>query len=103
MRRRAPRPIGGAVEALAQRLAPASLLADVQRVWEAAAGPGIAREARPLAERDGIVTLLCSSAVWMQEIDLLGPVLVDALNRALGSERVQAVRCVATAGRNGRR
>ena len=99
MRRRAPRPVGIAVEALAQRLAPATLLADVQRVWDAAAGPGIASEAQPLSERDGTVTVLCSSAVWMQEIDLMGPVLVDALNDALGSERVRAVRCVATAGR----
>jgi predicted nucleic acid-binding Zn ribbon protein len=99
VRRRAPRPVGIAVEALAQRLAPATLLADVQRVWDAAAGPGIASEAQPLSERDGTVTVLCSSAVWMQEIDLMGPVLVDALNDALGSERVRAVRCVATAGR----
>ncbi len=103
MRRRAPRPAGIAVDALAQRLAPATLLADVQRVWDAAAGPGIAGEAQPLSERDGTVTVLCSSAVWMQEIDLMGPVLVDALNGALGSERVKAVRCVATAGRRGPR
>jgi predicted nucleic acid-binding Zn ribbon protein len=99
VRRRAPRPAGFAVEALAHRLAPATLLADVQRVWDAAAGAGIAREAQPIGERDGTVTLLCSSAVWMQEIDLMGPVLVDALNAALGVDRVLAVRCVATAGR----
>jgi predicted nucleic acid-binding Zn ribbon protein len=99
MRRRAPRPVGPAVEALAQRLAPATLLADVQRVWVAVAGPAVAREAEPVSERAGTVTLLCSSAVWMQEIDLMGPVLVDALNEALGGERVEAVRCVATAGR----
>ena len=103
MRRRAPRPLATAVEALAQRLAPATLLADVQRVWAQAAGPGIADEARPVSERDGTVTLLCSSAVWMQEIELMGPVLVDALNEALGGERVGSVRCVATAGRNRRR
>ena len=99
MRRRAPRPLAGAVEALTQRLAPATLLADVQRAWEEAAGPAIAREARPVSEREGTVTLLCSSAVWMQEIDLMGPVLVDALNEALGAERVRAVRCTATRGR----
>jgi predicted nucleic acid-binding Zn ribbon protein len=102
MRRRAPRPIAPAVDAFAQRLAPATLLADVQRVWEGAAGPVIAHEATPISERDATVTLLCSSAVWMQEIDLIGPVLVDALNEAIGSERVRAVRCVATAGRRRR-
>jgi predicted nucleic acid-binding Zn ribbon protein len=99
MRRRAPRPVGTAVQALARRLAPATLLSDVQRVWEQAAGPAIAAEAQPTSEREGTVTLLCSSAVWMQEIDLMGPVLVDALNDALGSERVCRVRCVATTGR----
>jgi predicted nucleic acid-binding Zn ribbon protein len=95
-RRLAPRPLGPAVEALAARLAPATLLADVQRVWEGAAGPAIAAEAHPVSERDGTLTLRCTSAVWMAEIDLMGPALVAAINRALGSDRVRAVRCVAT-------
>ena len=99
MRRRAPRPIGDAISALTQRLAPVTLLADVQRVWEQAAGSVIAQAAQPVSERAGTVTVRCSSAVWMQEIDLMGPVLVDALNDALGAERVRAVRCVATGGR----
>jgi predicted nucleic acid-binding Zn ribbon protein len=97
--RRAPRPIGEALDALTGRLAPATLLADVQRVWEDAAGAAVAAAAKPISEREGTLTLLCSSAVWMHEVDLMGPVLVDALNGALGSERVRAVRCVATAGR----
>ena len=41
-RRRAPRPLALAIEALTGRLAPATLLGDVQRVWEQAAGPAIA-------------------------------------------------------------
>ena len=94
--RRGPRPLGPAIEALAARLAPATLLAEVQRVWEASAGAAIAAEAGPVSERDGTVTLRCSSAVWMQEIDLMGPALVAELNRALGAERVCAVHCVAT-------
>lgn len=99
MRRRAPRPLATAVEALTQRLAPATLLADIQRVWPAAAGSAVAAAARPAAEREGTITLVCESAVWMQEIDLMGPVLVDALNDALGSERVRAVRCTAAGAR----
>jgi predicted nucleic acid-binding Zn ribbon protein len=93
--RRAPRPLVGALQALTERLAPATLLGDVQRVWDQAAGPAIAAAAEPVSERDGTVTLLCSAAVWMHEIDLMGPVLVDALNAALGGDRVRAVRCVA--------
>lgn len=99
MSRRAPRPLAIALEALTGRLAPATLLGDVQRVWEQAAGPAIAREAVPVAERSGTVTLQCSSAVWMQEIDLMGADLVAQLNALLGAERVRAVRCVATTGR----
>jgi predicted nucleic acid-binding Zn ribbon protein len=98
-RRRAPRPLAIALEALTGRLAPATLLGDVQRVWEQSAGPAIAREAAPVFEREGTVTLACSSAVWMAEIDLLGPGLVAQINAQLGSERVTAVRCVATTGR----
>jgi len=100
VRPRALRPLSSAVEALAASLAPATPLADVQRVWEGAVGPAIAREASPLSERDGTLTVLCSSAVWMQEIDLMGPVLADSVNAALGAVRVRAVRCVATRGRH---
>jgi predicted nucleic acid-binding Zn ribbon protein len=101
MSRRAPRPLALAIEALTTRLAPATLLGDVQRVWEQAAGPAIAAEANPVSERAGTVTLQCSSAVWMQEIALMGPGLVEALNGLLGTDRVIAVRCVATTGRRG--
>jgi predicted nucleic acid-binding Zn ribbon protein len=101
MRRRAPRPLGIAIDELTARLAPATLLGDVQRVWEAAAGAAIAREAAPVSERAGTVTLQCSSGVWMAEIDLMGPTLVAQLNALLGDDRVRGIRCVATTGRRG--
>jgi predicted nucleic acid-binding Zn ribbon protein len=102
MSRRTPVPVAGAVQALAARLAPATPLGDVQRVWAAAVGPAIAAEAEPIAERDGTVTVLCASAVWMAEIDLMGPELAAAVNRALGTDRVRALRCTATRGRRRR-
>jgi len=100
VRRRAPRPLSIALEGLTARLAPATLLADVQRVWEQAAGAAIAREAMPVAERDGTVTLQCASATWMQEVELMGPVLVEQLNEHLGGDRVIGLR-VTMAGRRG--
>jgi predicted nucleic acid-binding Zn ribbon protein len=99
VRRRAPRPIGDAVQALTDSLAPATLLGDVQRVWVGAVGAAIAREAEPIGERAGTVTVLCSSSVWAHEIDLLGPTLSAQLNAALGAERVRGLRCTATRGR----
>jgi predicted nucleic acid-binding Zn ribbon protein len=72
MRRRAPRPISAAIGEALERAEPATLLAAVQRAWPAAVGEAIAREATPVAERAGVVTVACSSSAWAQELDLLG-------------------------------
>ena len=102
MRRREPRRAGLAVAALAERLAPQTLLGAVQRVWPEAVGDGVAAEAEPTAERDGVVTVTCSSAVWAQELDLMAPEVVARLNAALGRASVRALRCRATAPRGWR-
>jgi predicted nucleic acid-binding Zn ribbon protein len=94
-RRRAPRPLGSAISDLTDRLAPKSTLADVQRIWAAAVGPVVAREATPTTERGGTLTVACRSSVWAQELDLMGPEVVGKLNAALGSERITGLRCVA--------
>ncbi len=100
--RRAPVPLAGAVEALAARVEPLTALAAIQRAWPGVAGPAVAAEARPVAERAGVVTVECRSAVWAAELDLLGPELVGRLNDALGAPRVTALRCVAQTGRRRR-
>ncbi|MDO8211453.1 DUF721 domain-containing protein [Conexibacter sp. CPCC 206217] len=102
MRRRGPRPLGEALGALQASLAPATLLAEVQRVWPAVAGEAIAREAEPVSERSGTVTVACRAAVWAQELDLMAPMLIGKLNEAIGREAVQKLRCV-TGSRRGAR
>jgi predicted nucleic acid-binding Zn ribbon protein len=92
-RRRAPRPLALAVDALAQRLAPQSTLARVQGVWTSAVGAALAAEASPVAERDGVLTVRCSSSVWAHELDLMAPALVERVNEALGEGLVLALRC----------
>jgi predicted nucleic acid-binding Zn ribbon protein len=93
--RKGPRPAAMAIADLAGRLAPATVLAEVQRVWPAVAGEAIAAEATPTAERAGTLTITCRSAVWAQELDLMGPDLVGRLNEALGRDLVTALRCSA--------
>jgi predicted nucleic acid-binding Zn ribbon protein len=100
MRRRAPRPLSGTLGRLERDWAPASLLADVQRVWDEAVGEALAREARPVAATAGTVTVACSSSLWAHELDLMSPVLIAGLNGALGADRVARLRCTASAGRN---
>ena len=95
MSRRAPRPAGDAMRGLLDQLAPETLLADVQRVWPRVVGETIAAEATPTGDRGGTLMITCRSAVWAQELDLMGPELVERLNAALGRDAVVALRCSA--------
>jgi predicted nucleic acid-binding Zn ribbon protein len=95
VRRQAPRGLDRALEELGRELAPATPLAAVQACWETVVGRVIAREARPVSERGGTLTVECSSATWAQEIELLAPDLVERLNAAIGPAaggRVSALR-----------
>jgi predicted nucleic acid-binding Zn ribbon protein len=92
MRRHALTPVSGALEVLTARLAPATLLAEVQRVWPQAAGPAVAPHGEPWAERDGEVLVACPQAVWAQELDLMSEAIVARLNEALGRPAVRGLR-----------
>jgi predicted nucleic acid-binding Zn ribbon protein len=81
--RRTPRPLAFALRGARAGAEPQTLLAAAQSAWPDAAGARVAREAEPVTERDGVVTIACRSATWAQELDLLGPELLERLNRAL--------------------
>jgi predicted nucleic acid-binding Zn ribbon protein len=83
MGRRAPRPIGAALETVLQGAEPATLLAAVQSAWPGAVGEAVAREAAPVSERDGVVTIACRSATWAQELDLLGARILEQVRADL--------------------
>jgi predicted nucleic acid-binding Zn ribbon protein len=91
VRRSAPRPVSFALDALADSLAPPTVLAAVQRAWPEAAG-AFAAHAAPVSERDGHVVVACESAVWAQELDLMSERVVERLNEALGRPAVQRLR-----------
>jgi predicted nucleic acid-binding Zn ribbon protein len=93
VRRRAPRPVSAALDALVDALTPATLLAEVQRAWPGAAGAAFAASAQPVSERDGTIRVACTSAVWAQELDLMSERVVAALNAALGRPAVRRLRC----------
>ena len=100
--RRSPRPLGLAIDGLRDELAPATLLGEVQSVWPEAVGEAIAAEAQPTAERGGVLTISCSASVWAQELDLMGPAIVERLNGSLERGSVTRLRCVALPPRVGR-
>ena len=100
MKRRAgPRPLAIALDALTADTMPATLLAEVQRAWPQAAGDAFAAQSEPVAERAGVITVGCSSAVWAQELDLLSERVVERLNEALGRPAVKGLRPQARPGR----
>jgi predicted nucleic acid-binding Zn ribbon protein len=78
--RRGPRILGDALRDVRAAAAPETLLAAVQAAWPNVAGERVAAEARPVAERDGTVTVACRSAIWAQELDLLQAALIERLN-----------------------
>jgi predicted nucleic acid-binding Zn ribbon protein len=65
----------------------------VQQVWEQAVGAVIADASRPTAEREGVLTITCTDAVWAAELDLMSSELVERLNKALGEELMHKLRC----------
>jgi predicted nucleic acid-binding Zn ribbon protein len=81
-----------ALDRLTTELAPATLLAEVQRAWPSAAGAAFAAQCTPDAEREGVVSVACASAVWAQELDLLSEQVVERLNDALGRAAVRGLR-----------
>ena len=99
--RRSPRPLASALGPLQVGLAPDTLLAEVQRVWRATVGQTVADQAQPVAERGGVLTIACAASVWAQELDLMGPELIERLNSSLGSGSLARLKCVATPPRDG--
>lgn len=92
-RRKAPRPLTGALASLTARLEPDSPLARVQRVWPALGEVlPMASEAEPSSLRDGVLTLRCSASVYANELQFLAGDLLAALNGLLGEELVHTLR-----------
>lgn len=99
MKRPRPRALSDSIAAVRDRAAPPTPLAAIQVVWPKVAGEAIGKEATPVAERDGVVTVSCRSAVWAQELDLLAPDLLERLNEELETP-LAALRFTADAARH---
>jgi predicted nucleic acid-binding Zn ribbon protein len=93
---RRPRTLADVLPALRTRLAPVTVLAGVQGRWVEVAGAEIAREAEPVSERAGVVTVRCSSSVWASELSMMSARLLRSLNdgRPQGSPEVVGLRFV---------
>ena len=100
MRRSRPQQLGGAFRRVLDDASPQTPLARAQAAWAEAAGETVARQATPVAERDGVITVACRSASWAQELDLLSDRLRERLNERLGGDHVSALRFTADVHRH---
>jgi len=58
---------------------------EVARCWEGAVGADVARHARPVAMRQGVLEVVVDSSVWAQQLQLRQPEILEALARALAA------------------
>jgi predicted nucleic acid-binding Zn ribbon protein len=52
--------------------------------WPRLVGNDVARNSRPLKLRNGTLTLAVANATWMQQLTMLKPTLLQAINDNLG-------------------
>jgi predicted nucleic acid-binding Zn ribbon protein len=106
VRRTAPRPLGDALDAALGEARPAGLLAAVQSVWQPVVGRALSAAATPASEQGATITVACEAGAWAQELELLGPDLVERLNGHLAAAgapaRVERLRFVVGSGAKGR-
>ena len=95
-----PRRLGSALERVVAEQAPATLLAEVQTAWPEVCGAAIAARAEPVAEREGRVTIACENGAWAQELEMMGDLLRERIDGAIGPDRVRGLRFTADLARH---
>lgn len=93
-----PKPIGEMLGGFRTEMAPGSPLAAVQGVWNAVVGERIAAVTEVVDEREGVLTVECSSAVWAQELELMGPRILTRLRSEIGDSAPEKMRFRAGSG-----
>ncbi|SNB46592.1 DUF721 domain-containing protein [Geobacter sp. DSM 9736] len=90
---RRPSPVGDLLAAVFRGTPTEKRLQEgaIWQIWDTAVGPRIAERARPVAIRDGILTVTVSSAPWMQQLTFLKKGIIDKLNGMLRQELVRDI------------
>lgn len=60
-------------------------------VWDKIVGEQIARRARPLRLREGVLEVRVDNAVWMQQLQMLKPKILQKLNEKLPNARIEDI------------
>ncbi|MBL8682554.1 MAG: DUF721 domain-containing protein [Myxococcales bacterium] len=60
--------------------------------WEQAVGPQVARRARPVAMRDGVLYVNVAHPVWLQELQPMREALLHRVQKLAGASVVREIR-----------
>lgn len=84
-RQRKPARAGDLLAALGENLGFSDKLRQYRafQIWEAVVGPQIAAHAHPARIRDGVLEVKVDQPVWMQQLQLLKPRILQQLNQQL--------------------
>ncbi len=93
-----PKSIGELLGGFRTEVAPGSPLAAIQGAWKAVVGERIAAVTEVVDEREGVLTIECSSAVWAQELELMGPRIMARLKAEIGDSAPEKMRFRAGSG-----
>ena len=74
-----------------KRLASGLALGRIQNAWAAALGPAIAAAAAPVAFEKGKLRIAAKNSAWANELQLMGEMLKQRLNEALGAGKVTEI------------
>lgn len=73
-------------------MAPETPLAAIQMIWDEVVGERIAAVTEVQEEREGVVTVTCSSAVWAEELELMAPRITAGLRDRLDGSNPRQLR-----------
>lgn len=93
-RRSEPRPIGKAIESVLEDLGleAAAAAFRIGEEWLECVGPEVARHARPVGLRAGVVEVAVDTSVWSQQLQLRRTQILESLRARLGDDAPKDLR-----------
>jgi hypothetical protein len=95
-KRKAPEQIGGPLLSIIDRFDPQGHFDIVRlvKVWPQVAGEAIARRTEIASLKFHVAVIKISSPMWIQELSLMKPQILERLRAALGNDSVRDIRFV---------
>ena len=68
------------------------LMAKLLAAWDGTVGAGIAKHALPESIKSGRLTVIVDSPVWMHQLSMMAPGLIEKINSVMGADTVEDIK-----------